>query len=230
MFKINQPAISDQACVRRHTNERNVTDMKKNIFTHQYDDDNILIDALIAGDGLAYEYAIEAYHNLMLAVARAIVGDSIADEIVQDAWISAIKSLPKFERRSAFKTWLLQIVSNAAKTRIKRENRFSSLDDGWQTAEADKFDQTGHRINGVPVWEDNTPEQLLANEQLQDIIEKSYQSLPAMQRAVLKMIDIEGYSLNEVCNILDLSSSNARVLLHRARSTVHAAIADYQET
>ena len=153
----------------------------------------------------------------MLSVARAIVGDSIADEVVQEAWISAIKALPKFEGRSSLKTWLVQIVSNGAKSRVRRENRYTPLDDGLEAVPSDKFDQTGHRIDDVLPWETATPEALLANTQLQEVIEQAFQALPAMQRAAITMIDMEGYKIDEVCNILDISSSNARVLLHRAR-------------
>ena len=203
--------------------------MIKNIFKSQRDNENTLIQNLVAGDPLAFEYVVAEYHNLMLSVARAIVGDSIADEVVQEAWISAIKALPKFEGRSSLKTWLVQIVSNGAKSRIRRENRYTSLDDGWEAVPSDKFDQTGHRIDDVLPWETATPEALLANTQLQEVIEQAFQALPAMQRAAITMIDMEGYKIDEVCNILDISSSNARVLLHRARVAVHDAIEQHQD-
>ena len=188
-----------------------------------------LIKHLIEGDPAAFEHVVAEYHNLMLSVARAIVGDSIADEVVQDAWVSAIKALPKFESRSSLKTWLVQIVSNGAKSRVPRENRYSSLDDGWEAVPSDKFDHTGHRVDNILPWETATPEALLANTQLQKVIEQAFQSLPAMQRAALTMVDMEGYKINEICNILAISSSNARVLLHRARVAVHDAIEHYQD-
>ena len=203
--------------------------MIKNIFKSQRDDENTLIQNLVAGDPLAFEYVVAEYHNLMLSVARAIFGDSIADEVVQEAWISAIKALPKFEGRSSLKTWLVQIVSNGAKSRVRRENRYTPLDDGWEAVPSDKFDQTGHRIDDVLPWETATPEALLANTQLQEVIEQAFQALPAMQRAAITMIDMEGYKIDEVCNILDISSSNARVLLHRARVAVHDAIEQHQD-
>ena len=203
--------------------------MIKNIFKSQRDNENTLIQNLVAGDPLAFEYVVAEYHNLMLSVARAIVGDSIADEVVQEAWISAIKALPKFEGRSSLKTWLVQIVSNGAKSRVRRENRYTPLDDGWEAVPSDKFDQTGHRIDDVLPWETATPEALLANTQLQEVIEQAFQALPAMQRAAITMIDMEGYKIDEVCNILDISSSNARVLLHRARVAVHDAIEQHQD-
>ena len=191
--------------------------------------EQLLIKRLIDGDQIAFEQVVSEYQNIMISVARAIVGDAFADEVVQDAWISAIKALPKFEGRSSLKTWLLHIVSNGAKSRVRRENRHSSLDDGWQAISSDKFDNTGHRYDDVLPWEDATPEAILANEQLQLIIEENFRQLPAQQRAALSLYDIEGIEMKEICNILDVSASNVRVLLHRARTTLHHCIEQYQE-
>jgi RNA polymerase sigma-70 factor (ECF subfamily) len=201
----------------------------KKITTPSRKDERLLIKQLIAGESQAFDFVVAEYHNIMLSVARAIVGEAFADEVVQDAWVSAIKALPKFEARSSLKTWLLHIVSNGAKSRVRRENRQISLDDGWQSVPADKFDQTGHRYDDVFAWDEATPESLLANEQLQAIIESTFQNLPAIQRAVLSMYEMEGIKMAEVCNILDITSSNARVLLHRARTTLHHSIEKYQD-
>jgi RNA polymerase sigma-70 factor (ECF subfamily) len=192
-------------------------------------DERRLIKQLIEGEAQAFEFVVSEYHNIMLSVARAIVGEAFADEVVQDSWMSAIKALPHFEGRSSLKTWLLHIVSNGAKTRVRRENRQVSLDDGWESVPADKFDATGHRYDDVYAWETATPEDLLANEQLKHIIDEAFQSLPAIQRAVLSMYELEGIKMDEICNILDISSSNARVLLHRARTSLHHAIEKYQD-
>ncbi len=193
-------------------------------------DQEKLIAALIAGDAAAFDYVVTQYHSIMLSVARAIIGEAFADEVVQEAWISAIKALPRFEGRATLKTWLLQITSNGAKTRLRRESRQLSLDDGWQAEPDYKFDHRGHRIDDVLQWNMDTPEALLQNDQLRDVIEKTYQKLPPHQRAVLTMSDMEGLEMTEICNILDISASNARVLLHRARTALHHSIEKYQES
>ena len=169
--------------------------------------EQVLIKRLIKGEQSAFEQVVNDYNNIMLSVARAIVGEAFADDVVQDAWVSAIKALPKFEGRSSLKTWLLHIVSNAAKSRVRRENRSFSLDDGWQSVSDDKFDNIGHRYDDLFAWEEATPEALLANDQLQSIIEQAFQQLPAMQRAALSLYDLEGIDMNEICNILDERSS-----------------------
>lgn len=203
--------------------------MKKNHVPAQTDE-KALIAKLIEGDGAAFEFVVAQYHSIMLAVSRAIVGEAFADEVVQEAWISAIKALPNFEGRSSLKTWLLHITSNGAKTRLRRESRQLSLDDGWQAEPGNKFDHTGHRIDDVLPWNVDTPEALLENDQLRQVIEHCYQQLPANQRAVLTMYDMESFEMAEICNILDISSSNARVLLHRARTALHHSIDKYRES
>ena len=203
--------------------------MKKNALPDEMDQ-TALIAKLNSGDASAFEYVVGQYHSIMLSVARAIIGEAFADEVVQEAWVSAIKALPRFEGRSSLKTWLLQITSNGAKTRLRRESRQLSLDDGWQAEPDYKFDHRGHRIDDVLQWNMDTPEALLQNDQLRDVIEKTYQSLPPHQRAVLTMCDMEGLEMTEICNILDISSSNARVLLHRARTALHHSIEKYQES
>lgn len=203
--------------------------MKKNAPPDKMDE-KALIAKLITGDANAFEYVVGQYHSTMLSVARAIIGEAFADEVVQEAWISAIKALPRFEGRSSLKSWLLQITSNGAKTRLRRESRQLSLDDGWQAEPDYKFDHRGHRVVDVLRWDIDTPEALLQNEQLRQVIESSYRKLPPHQRAVLTMCDMEGMEMTEICNILDISASNARVLLHRARTALHHSIEKYQES
>jgi RNA polymerase sigma-70 factor (ECF subfamily) len=193
-------------------------------------DQKVLIEKLIAGDAAAFEWVVAQYHSLMLSVARAIIGEAFADEVVQEAWVSAIRALPQFEGRASLKTWLIQIASNGAKTRLRREQRQVSLDDGWEAVSSDKFDHTGHRLDDVLPWDIETPEAVLENEQLQGVIEQCYQKLPPNQRAVLTMYDLEGIEMTEICNILSLSASNVRVLLHRARAALHQSIEQYRES
>lgn len=202
--------------------------MKKNSPASKKDEKK-LIQQLIAGEAAAYEWLVSEYHSVMLSVARAIIGEAFADEVVQDAWVSAIKALPDFQARSSLKTWLLQITSNGAKTRLRRERRQISLDDGWEAVPSDKFDHTGHRIDDVLPWDIDTPDALLENSQLQMVIDTCYQALPPNQRAVLTMYELEGMEMKDICNILDLSASNVRVLLHRARAALHRSIEEYRE-
>lgn len=192
--------------------------------------DAALIEGMLDGDAAAFEMAVALYHPTMVNIAKAIIGEAFAEEIAQDAWISAIRSLTDFAGRSSLRTWLIQITANAAKTRLRREKRLVSLDENWQQNETeDRFDHSGHWREPVSQWDLETPEAILANSELSDIISQTFEQLPPQQQAVLTLYDLEGESMQDICNILDISASNARVLLHRARSTIQQKIAQYQD-
>ncbi len=169
----------------------------------------------------------------MLGLARSIVGMAIADEVVQEAWLSVYKALPKFEGRSSLKTWILRITANEAKSRLRRESRHLSLEaiSGGETdVMAGRFQNNGHWSLPPSAWHDDGPDALLTNVEMGDCIEHSLSRLPALQQAVFTLKELEGYSFEALCNILEISASNARVLLHRARISLYAKIEHFQES
>ena len=185
-----------------------------------FEDENTLIDALLEKEEPAFRYAVAQYQPSMLYLALSMVGNKIADEVVQEAWFSAMRALPKFERRSRLKTWLLRIVANEAKTRLRKENRLVSLEamtDHDASLDA-RFDQRGHWQNNPRQWDTDSPDELLSSEELRACIGELIAALPELQGATLNLREQQGYSLAEICNILDVSESNVRVLLHRARN------------
>lgn len=177
---------------------------------------------------------VNQFHQQLLIVARAIIGNSLAEEVVQEAWVSAYHALPKFQARSSLKTWLYTIVSNEAKTRLKRESRQVNLggidDDPVAYLESGRFRIDGHWDTPPPTWVIESPELLLEESQLQECIERTLEMLSATQKSVFVLRDIEQQPLEDICNILDLSDSNVRVLLHRARLKLLEVIDHYQET
>ncbi len=185
-------------------------------------------------DHQAFKSLVEKYHRQMLIVARAIIGDSLAEEVVQEAWVSIYHALPSFAGRSSIKTWIYTIVSNQAKTRLRKESRLVSMND----LEADipvylkneRFHNNGRWSSPPPLWDTESPEELLENEQLRQCIEKTLELLPCMQKSVFLLRDIEQQPLEEICNILHIANSNVRVLLHRARVKLMQVIDHYQET
>ncbi len=187
-----------------------------------------LITKLIDKDEDTFRYAIKTYNSSMHYVASAIVGDSIADEVVQEAWVAIIRALPKFEGRSSLKTWILRIVSNGAKTRLRKESRTISMGDANDMemlgVTADRFQSNGHWQTPPNPWQSETPESLLASEQLKGKMEQAVDQLPEMQKTVLLLREIEGLEMEEICKILDISESNSRVLLHRARTRLWETI------
>lgn len=198
-------------------------------------EENLLIAQLIAGDDKAYRYVISQYQELLLNIARAIVGNVFADEIVQESWLSVYKNIASFERRSSLKTWLLTIVSNQAKARLRREKRMVSLEqmDGdlpGSYLDNAQFKHDGHWRSAIPHWSNESPEALLEERQLQQCIAKTLMLLPPAQKAAFILRDIEQQSFDDICNILDVSASNVRVLVHRARLALMQVIDRYQET
>lgn len=194
--------------------------------------DDELIPKLLAYDAAAYNQVVTAHHGLMIHLARAIVGESIADEVVQEAWLAVLKALPRFERRSSLKTWILRIVSNTAKSRLRHESRSVSLDDTQSDqpiVDPARFKPPGHWTSPPVMWHADTPDALLASSELRQCINLALKSLPPMQRAALTLRDMQGLDMEVICKILDVSESNSRVLLHRARNHIQQAIEEHEK-
>ncbi|MHC8386048.1 RNA polymerase sigma factor [Pseudomonas sp. LB3P14] len=197
-------------------------------------DDTLLLARLLAGDQQAFKELVSTYQSAMRAVAYAIVGSRHADEVVQDAWLSVVRSLKGFEGRSSLKTWLLTITANSAKGRYKQNRREVLLDDlpsPHGTLDDDRFSPgDGHWLIAPFAWHQDTPEALLTENELRKCLEHTLLSLSELQRSVLLLRERQGLELEEICNLLQISLSNVRVLLHRARLKVFATVEHFEET
>jgi RNA polymerase sigma-70 factor (ECF subfamily) len=198
-------------------------------------EDALLVEGLRAGDEAAFATVMLMYGAGMLRVAEMYVSSrAVAEDVVAEAWVGVLRGIGRFEGRSSLKTWLYRIVANTAKTRGVRESRsvpFSSLgDDGSEgTVDGDRFIGSGERFSGhwaapPQAW---APEGRLLAEETLEVVERAVDDLPPAQRAVITMRDIQGFTSEEVCNALDLTETNQRVLLHRARAKVRKALEDY---
>ncbi len=195
--------------------------------------DEFDIDRLRARDRTHFAELVRAYHGRLKATARAIVGSAQAEEVVQEAWVSAWRALPAFEGRSTLKTWLTRIVINAATSRQRRDWREVSLEaisddnpDLWQ-----RFDSSGHWNQHTPSeWSADSPDALLQQGELGDCVQQTLASLPALQQSVFVLHHIDELEPEDVCNKLQISESNRRVLLHRARLRLFESVEHYQET
>jgi RNA polymerase sigma-70 factor (ECF subfamily) len=202
-----------------------------------------LLAALRCGDETAFVRLVEALHGSMVRLAMLHVGDrAVAEEVVQDAWLGVLQQLDRFEGRSSLKTWVLRITSNQAKTRAVRERRtvpFSALPGGDPEADEplvdpDRFLPAGHRRAGhwasPPASWREVPEDLLLSKETMTEVERAVATLPTAQRAVVVLRDVEGLSAAEACQLLGLTEGNQRVLLHRGRFKVRAALERYLDT
>jgi len=195
-------------------------------------EDGVLVERLLAGDEAAFAGLVERYHGSLVRLARSFVKEqATAEEVAQDTWVGVLDGLRGFEGRSALKTWIFRILVNRAKTRGVREGRsvpFSDLaspdDDAEPAVDPSRFRENGHWAVPPRRWEADTPETALLRGEVQRTLQQALEALPARQRTVLVLRDIERVSAQEVCNILDVSETNQRVMLHRARSTLHRVL------
>jgi RNA polymerase sigma-70 factor (ECF subfamily) len=187
------------------------------------------VEALRAGDEATFERLVREYSPAMLRVAQLYVGSrAAAEEVVQDTWIGVLNGIGRFEGRSSLKTWIFRILTNIAKTRGQREGRsvpFSALGSGDdQAVDPDRFAQDGQWAS--PPRSFGPEERLLGRETL-DVVERAIAALPPSQALVITMRDVEGFGAEETRNVLGISETNQRVLLHRARAKVRQALEDY---
>jgi RNA polymerase sigma-70 factor (ECF subfamily) len=196
-----------------------------------------LVEALRAGDEEAFRMLVREWHAPLLRVAQIFVPSrAIAEEVVQETWLRVLSALDRFEGRSSLRTWVFRILTNTAKTRAQREGRvipFSSLQDPGRVPEAavdaDRFLPDDHAQHpgawGSPPQA--LPEDRLLASETRLRIAAAIEDLPANQRAVIMLRDVQGWDADEVCNALDITEVNQRVLLHRARAKVRNALEDY---
>ena len=203
--------------------------------------DDALLRRLISGDEQAFDHLVRTWSPAMRRVARGFVStDASAQECVQDAWLGAIKGLASFGGRSTLRTWIFRILVNIAKTRAVKEQRTTPLsslasdEDAGPTVDPRRFrprddpERPGTWTSaGQPrLWETD-PEAGALSSELRDVVWAAVEALPGRQREVVILRDVQGFGSGEVCEILGLTAENQRVLLHRARAKVRAALEAY---
>lgn len=190
-----------------------------------------LSSRLKAGDEMALKSLVVAHHASMIRFAMGFVRSrASAEEVVQETWLAVIGGLRGFEARSSLLTWVYSILANKARTRGVREARSSTFSDlgagnnGDAPLNAGRFDGNGMWADPPRPWDDLNPERIVASKQLWVHVTRILEDLPAMQKAVVTLQDIEGQDAETVCHLLQLSNANRRVLLHRARAKIRQEI------
>jgi RNA polymerase sigma-70 factor, ECF subfamily len=197
------------------------------------EEDPALLERLRAGDERAFEALVDRYDRALRRLARTFVRtDSAADEVVQETWLGVVRGLGAFEGRSSLRTWIFRILVNKARTRATRDARslpFSALEaDEGPAVEPAAFGADGRWVS-APVRLDADPETGLLGAELRSQLRHAVEGLSADQRAVITLRDLVGLSAQEVCDLLELSDANQRVLLHRARARVRTALLPLME-
>lgn len=190
------------------------------------EDERQLLELLASGDEAAFERVYRKHNASMIRVCTGIVGSrATAEEIVQDAWIAILQNIGKFEGRSSLAGWLFAIAINKAKSRARRDGRSVSFDEGGEDDSlAAAFDGRGRWKDMPELWEEVTPERILAGRRVMEHVTAAIDALPTAQRAVILMRGQQELDAADVCEALGLSEGNMRVLLHRARLAVRAAL------
>ena len=198
------------------------------------EDDSALVDALRRGEEQAFVALVERYHPPLLRLAMSYVATrEQAEDAVAETWLGVLNGIDRFEGRSSLKTWIFRILVNRAKTKGVREQRsvpFSSLEGDGEQAEPSvdptRFAPAGNWAAPPQSWE-GLPEDRLLSAETRSVVDDAIAKLPDMQRAVITLRDVQGFTAQEASDVLGLTEVNQRVLLHRARSKVRARLEEY---
>jgi RNA polymerase sigma-70 factor (ECF subfamily) len=191
-------------------------------------DDRALLARLRTGEEAAFEALVSRYDRSLRQLARTFVRTpSAADDVAQETWLAVIRGLDSFEGRSSLRTWIFRILVNRARTRGARDARsvpFSALEAGDGPAVDPEAFAADGRWRSAPPRLDADPEAQLLSQELRGRLRAAVEALAPAQRAVMTLRDLAGLDAEEVCSVLDISDGNQRVLLHRARANVRAAL------
>ncbi|MCW2978859.1 MAG: polymerase, sigma-24 subunit, subfamily [Solirubrobacterales bacterium] len=188
-----------------------------------------LVEKLREGDEAAFVALAGRHQAAMLRLAAAFVpSTAVAEEVVQDTWMAVLRGLDGFAGRSSFKTWLLHILVNRAKSTGMGEARSLPIGDAGPAVDRSRFDAAGAWMAPPRHWVEDSEDRLLATG-LRDRLELALKRLPERQRAIVILRDVDGLSSEEVCGVLGITAGNQRVLLHRARGHLREAIEEFVE-
>lgn len=188
------------------------------------DEDAELLARVRAGDQDAFVALVARHHASMLRLARSFVSSgAIAEEVVQDTWLGVLRGLDDFAGRSTFRTWLMRILVNRARSTGVRENRSVAVGDAGPVVDRERFDASGAWMSPPQHWVEDSDDRLQA-QALTEEIQEALGQLPPRQREVVILRDVDGLTGQEVCEVLEISEANQRVLLHRGRSHLRGAL------
>ena len=188
------------------------------------DEDGELLARLRAGEEEAFVLLVARHHAAMLRLANSFVSSTaVAEEIVQDTWLGVLRGLDDFAGRATFRTWLLRILVNRARSTGVRERRSVAVGDAGPVVDRARFDASGAWMSPPQHWIEDSEERMHA-EALAAHINRTLSELPARQREVVVLRDVDGLTSREVCEVLEISDANQRVLLHRGRSHLRQAL------
>jgi len=190
-----------------------------------------LVAELRQGSRSAFRRAVAEYSGAMLATAASIAGTANAEDIVQDAWLVVYRKIDSFEGRAGFGTWLQRIVINRAISITRKTSREQSLPETtFGEILSARYSDDGDWRSPPPAWHTSSADELLTASELQDCLDKHLSRMPEQQRTALVLRDMHGLAFDEICNMLDITATNARVLAHRGRLRLMTMVDKFEET
>jgi RNA polymerase sigma-70 factor (ECF subfamily) len=186
--------------------------------------DEELLRRLRAGDERAFVTLVERHNGAMLRLALSFVPSrAVAEEVVQDTWLAALRGLTAFEGRSSLKTWLFSILVNRARTTGVREARSVPIAAAGPVVDASRFGPDGGWATPPEHWIEDAESRIDAVK-LSELLRMLLDTLPERQREVVLLRDVEELTSADVCTVLAISEANQRVLLHRGRARLRQAL------
>ena len=186
-----------------------------------------LKDRLLQGDQSAFEEIFGDLNPILLRVAVSITGNrATAEEVTQDAWLSVIENLQSYKGDAPLRHWILKILSNKARSRATRDGKTETLDleDSGSRVSQNMFTESGNWAVAPALWDEITPERVLAGRQSLQLVREAIQRLPPSQQAILTLLEQEKMSANDCAVLLGISPANVRVQLHRAREKIRQVL------
>jgi RNA polymerase sigma-70 factor (ECF subfamily) len=180
----------------------------------------------------AAEIAVSLHQGFLLMMVKPLVGEDLANDVIQNTWIKALAAINTFEGRSQFRTWLTRIALNEAKALLRKHHRETSLESWGEdigSPIANRFKESGAWQTLPHTWHHDTPDSFLTEAELQECITKHLHRLPLAQRGVIMLRELGGLGFAEIADELAMSEGNIRVLLHRARQTMHSMLNHFEE-
>lgn len=197
--------------------------------------EHALVEKLRAGDEAAFAALVDRFHGRLFALATTFTrSPSLAEDIVQETWLAVIRGLRSFEARSTIGTWMYGILVRRARTMAAREARTEAVAaltnghaEGGEVEWSPGLGRVGLWDRRPVPWGLQDPAAMHLSREVMEVVAAALDGLPPAQRQVVLLRDVEGLAADEVCNVLGLSETNQRVLLHRGRARVRRALDDY---
>jgi RNA polymerase sigma-70 factor (ECF subfamily) len=190
-------------------------------------EDTELLERLRSGDETAFDELIGRYHTRLVRLARTFVANQqSAEDVVQDTWLAVIRGVERFEGRSSLQTWLYRICVNRARSRGLADHRLVPIDSTPASVDPARFASSGAWAEPLEPWS-NIDDRLFA-QAMAPVLLSAIDRLPEGQRQVVTLRDVDGLTSSQTCDVLGISETNQRVLLHRARARLRTAVESEQ--